>query len=124
MDIQFKREVKWTIYQSNSTKLVLVSLIFCSIVIWLAITICFLHLWLLPFELSRLRYSSKRINADTTSPNAVDAIDQNSNHQVCVKDGCNGHWKPPKTHHCSVCKVCRIGFDHHCHLVGSAYLSY
>lgn len=27
-------------------------------------------------------------------------------------------WKPPGTHHCSTCGVCRIGFDHHCPWVG------
>src|SRR5437588_11046332 len=32
----------------------------------------------------------------------------------CVKDNCRMRWKPPGTHHCSTCGVCRIGFDHHC----------
>ena len=32
----------------------------------------------------------------------------------CVKDNCKMRWKPPGTHHCSVCGVCRLGFDHHC----------
>ena len=32
----------------------------------------------------------------------------------CAKDDCNMRWKPPGTHHCSTCRVCRVGFDHHC----------
>jgi len=33
---------------------------------------------------------------------------------VCRKGSCNGAWKPPKAHHCSMCGVCRLEFDHHC----------
>lgn len=32
----------------------------------------------------------------------------------CAKDNCKMRWKPPGTHHCSTCGVCRLGFDHHC----------
>src|SRR5258708_2146922 len=31
----------------------------------------------------------------------------------CFKDGCAGQYKPPRTHHCRSCGVCKIGFDHH-----------
>jgi len=34
--------------------------------------------------------------------------------RFCAKDSCKMRWKPPGTHHCSTCGVCRIGFDHHC----------
>lgn len=34
--------------------------------------------------------------------------------KFCVKDSCKMRWKPPGTHHCSTCGICRIGFDHHC----------
>lgn len=34
--------------------------------------------------------------------------------EFCRKGRCNGRWKPPGTHHCSTCGICRMGFDHHC----------
>lgn len=27
---------------------------------------------------------------------------------------CDNRWKPPRTRHCSICRKCRVGFDHHC----------
>jgi hypothetical protein len=32
----------------------------------------------------------------------------------CYRDRCQGRWKPPRARHCSLCKTCRGGFDHHC----------
>jgi len=32
----------------------------------------------------------------------------------CTKGQCGGSWKPPRAHHCQVCGVCRLGWDHHC----------
>ncbi|KAI0272301.1 DHHC palmitoyltransferase-domain-containing protein, partial [Gloeopeniophorella convolvens] len=37
----------------------------------------------------------------------------------CTRDNCKGRWKPPGTHHCATCGVCRLGFDHHCPWLGN-----
>ena len=31
----------------------------------------------------------------------------------CFKDKCAGRYKPPRTHHCRSCGVCKMGWDHH-----------
>ncbi len=38
----------------------------------------------------------------------------------CSRGNCQMRWKPPGTHHCSTCGVCRLGFDHHCPWVSEA----
>jgi hypothetical protein len=38
----------------------------------------------------------------------------------CSRENCQMRWKPPGTHHCSTCGVCRLGFDHHCPSVSKA----
>ncbi|WVF73190.1 hypothetical protein IAT40_008009 [Kwoniella sp. CBS 6097] len=32
----------------------------------------------------------------------------------CYRGKCGGRWKPARTRHCSQCRTCRGGFDHHC----------
>ncbi|KAK7031415.1 Palmitoyltransferase [Favolaschia claudopus] len=52
---------------------------------------------------------------DLTEP--YECIDSEGHLASCAK--CDGVWKPPRTHHCSTCGVCRMEFDHHCPWVGN-----
>ncbi|KAJ7850063.1 hypothetical protein B0H14DRAFT_2445391 [Mycena olivaceomarginata] len=47
---------------------------------------------------------------DLTEP--YECVDSDGHLATCAK--CNDAWKPPRTHHCSTCGVCRMEFDHHC----------
>ncbi|KAJ7626414.1 DHHC palmitoyltransferase-domain-containing protein [Mycena polygramma] len=52
---------------------------------------------------------------DLTEP--YECINLEGDLATCSK--CGGLWKPPRTHHCSSCGVCRMEFDHHCPWVGN-----
>ncbi|KAJ6581182.1 DHHC palmitoyltransferase-domain-containing protein [Mycena capillaripes] len=52
---------------------------------------------------------------DLTEP--YECINLDGDLATCSK--CGGVWKPPRTHHCSSCGVCRMEFDHHCPWIGN-----
>ncbi|KAJ7918791.1 DHHC palmitoyltransferase-domain-containing protein [Mycena leptocephala] len=52
---------------------------------------------------------------DLTEP--YECINLDGDLATCSK--CSGAWRPPRTHHCSICGVCRMEFDHHCPWVGN-----
>ncbi|KAJ7743092.1 DHHC palmitoyltransferase-domain-containing protein [Mycena metata] len=52
---------------------------------------------------------------DLTEP--YECINLEGDLATCSK--CDGAWKPPRSHHCSTCGVCRMEFDHHCPWVGN-----
>ena len=68
----------------------------------------------LPFT-SR-RKGPRTMPTTTTLKVPFQCTDMEGKLNSCDRSGseCFGTWKPPRTHHCSTCGVCRRGFDHHC----------
>jgi len=66
-----------------------------------------------------------RINTVTSGPQGVAVVTEeppsyrnptrDDGYSFCLR--CRV-WRPPNTHHCSVCKMCVRKFDHHCGVVG------
>lgn len=52
----------------------------------------------------------------SSSMKPPDKLDNKIQFNTCRKNPCavRNNWKPPRTHHCSSCAACRVGFDHHC----------
>eukprot|EP00919_Chromeraceae_sp_WS-2016_P046418 GHVR01110241.1.p1 GENE.GHVR01110241.1~~GHVR01110241.1.p1 ORF type:complete len:363 (+),score=68.29 GHVR01110241.1:196-1284(+) len=46
-----------------------------------------------------------------TTDDEMELGERRTNWKMCLK--CN-HWKPPRTHHCSMCNRCVLRMDHHC----------
>lgn len=46
-----------------------------------------------------------------TPPNTPNNMPQDGAPRFCNKCG---HYKPPRSHHCRVCKRCVLRMDHHC----------
>mmetsp|Transcript_110126 Transcript_110126/g.307888 ORF Transcript_110126/g.307888 Transcript_110126/m.307888 type:complete len:315 (-) Transcript_110126:136-1080(-) len=55
------------------------------------------------------------LQAMTTDPGTIRQSDAPAgfvNSRVCTL--CKGRWKPPRAHHCKMCKRCIFRMDHHC----------
>lgn len=50
-----------------------------------------------------------------------ESADDRGSLMFCNKGICSGNWKPPRSHHCSTCGVCKENWDHHVCILVWAY---
>ncbi|KAJ7746852.1 DHHC palmitoyltransferase-domain-containing protein [Mycena maculata] len=105
--------IKWLIFYHGYR---ILGGIYVAAVLFLLPLLGIVYIWL---SLGRNTHSTPRYplpdKDDLTEP--YECVNPDGDLATCSK--CNGAWKPPRSHHCSTCGVCRIEFDHHCPWVGN-----
>ena len=72
-----------------------------------------LVLWTLPLDHDTPPRIEHAIAQEWFDQYPRECFDKDGILPVCNRGQCGGRIKPPRTHHCSVCQRCRMGWDHH-----------